>query len=236
MNAPAEAHSRQNEMYRHNYCVRICHWINVLAVGYLAVSGMAILLDYPELYWGVDGYVGEPAFRLADLGITMEGDRLWGRNMHFLFTWIFAINGLVYLIWNLARRGLLRRLLPSREQLRWSHLREDIRDHARLRHPRGEAARHYNVLQKIAYLTVIFIVCPMIVVTGLAQSPGLTAPFPELISVFGGRQTARSLHFIFGAVLILFLLVHVFQVLVSGPLNQIRSMITGRFVLPRKNA
>lgn len=103
-------HPAPDEIYRHNYCVRICHWINALAVIYLAVSGMAILLDYPELYWGIDGYVGEPAFRLSEIGITMEGSRLWGRNMHFMFAWVFAINGLVYLIWDQSARHLLQRI------------------------------------------------------------------------------------------------------------------------------
>lgn len=224
-------------VYRHPVGVRVCHWINVVCVAYLAVSGMAILLDYPELYWGKDGYVGEPTFlKMSELGIVREGNRNWGRNMHFLFAWIFAINGLVYLVWNISKRGLIGKILPSLEQLRWCHLWSSIRDHALLRHPTGEAARHYNVLQKLAYSAVLFIVCPMIVVTGLAQSPGLTSVVPDLISVFGGRQTARTLHFVFGAILMLFALVHVFEVLISGAVNQLRSMITGNFVLPKERS
>lgn len=186
---------------RHSLGVRVCHWINAVCVGYLAVSGMAILLDYPELYWGKDGYIGEPTFlKMADLGITMEGNRNWGRNTHFVVAWIFALNGLVYLLANIAKR----------------------------------TARDYDVLQRTAYLAVILFVCPMIVVTGLAQAPGLTAAVPQLIDVFGGRQTARTLHFIFGALLMLFALVHVSKVLGPGVVNRLRSMITGRFELPER--
>jgi thiosulfate reductase cytochrome b subunit len=222
-------------LQRHSRNVRICHWINVVAAGTLMVSGMAILLDYPELYWGNQGYKGyEPAFRLADWGITMEGSRQWGRNTHFLFSWIFAINGLVYVIWNLLRGGMLRRLLPSREQRSWRHIAAELRNHLRFRAPRGEAARHYNVLQKLSYLFVIFVLAPTIVLTGLAQAPGFTAAVPELLTLFGGKQSARSIHFICTVLLFGFVLVHVTQVFVAGVVNEIRSMITGRYVLPEE--
>jgi thiosulfate reductase cytochrome b subunit len=187
-------------IYRHSLNVRLCHWINVVAAGFLIVSGLAILLDYPELYWGNQGYKGhEPALRLADFGITMEGSRQWGRNTHFLFSWIFAINGLVYLAWNIARGG------PWRAQ--------------------------YKRVQKIVYVLVIFGLAPLIVLTGLAQAPGFTAAVPELLVVFGGKQSARSIHFACTVLLCLFVLVHIVQVFRAGVVNEIRSMITGKYAV-----
>lgn len=217
---------------RHSRNARVCHWVNAVSFFVLFVSGFAILLDYPELYWGRTGYKGlEPAFRFADWGITMEGSRIWGRNQHFLFSWIFALNGIAYLAWSLLRGDFFRKLLPSREQLRLSHVLADLRDHLRLRVPRGDAARRYNLLQKLSYLTVILIFSPLMVLTGLAQSPGFTTVFPDLLHFFGGKQSARTIHTVCSVVMLLFVLVHVFQVFLAGAVNEIRSMITGRFAI-----
>lgn len=220
---------------RHSLNVRICHWINAVCIVMLVVSGMAILLDYPELYWGKVGYKGhEPALKLADLGITMEGSRQWGRNMHFTFSWIFAINGLIYLAWNLVRGNLVARLWPTRDQRTARHLLVEMRDHLLLRPPRGAAAREYGAWQKISYLFVIFLLLPLLVVTGLAQSPGITAAVPEIMTVFGGKQSARSIHTACTLLVCLFVIVHLFQVFVAGAFNEIRAMVTGRFAVPGK--
>jgi thiosulfate reductase cytochrome b subunit len=220
-------------VHRHALSVRLCHWINVVSVGFLAVSGMAILLDYPELYWGQVGFKGhEPAFRLADWGITMEGNRWWGRNTHFLFTWIFTINGVICLALNLLRRRTRGKLLLRRDELRLGHLAGEIKDHLRLRTPKGEAARHYGTVQKLTYLTVLLVLAPLMFLSGLAQSPAVVAACPELLDLFGGKQSARSIHFIGTVLLLLFVCVHLFQIFLAGAVNEIRSMITGRFVLP----
>jgi thiosulfate reductase cytochrome b subunit len=108
----------------------------------------------------------------------------------------------------------------------------DIGEHLRLRFPRGEAARHYNVLQKLAYLGVLFILGPLILATGLTMSPAMDAAFPWLLNLFGGRQSARTLHFIAAALVVLFIIVHLAMVLLAGPVRELRSMITGRYVLP----
>lgn len=217
---------------RHSRNARICHWINAVAVVMLAVSGFAILLDYPELYWGKVGYKGhEPAFRLADVGITMEGSRIWGRNQHFLFSWIFAINGIVYLAWNLSRGEFRRKLLPRREQLARGHILADLKDHLRLRRARGEAAKSYNLLQKVSYLTILVVLSPLMVLTGLAQSPAFTTAVPDLLHFFGGKQSARTIHTVCTVLFMLFLVVHIFQVFVAGALNEIRAMITGKFAV-----
>ena len=123
----------------HSYNVRICHWINVVACAYLLLSGVHIFLDFPELYWGNTGYRGYPAiFRLADLGLSWEaagalGDRRWGRNYHVTFAWVFLLNGLVYVGWNLYTTHFRRRMLPSRGELTLPHVQAELRDHLRWR-------------------------------------------------------------------------------------------------------
>jgi thiosulfate reductase cytochrome b subunit len=232
-NSPAVAWIR-----RHSLSVRICHWINVIAFAFLVLSGIHIFLDFPELYWGEVGFQGHPAvFRLADFGLSWEesdalGDRRWGRNYHFLFAWVFAINGLIYVSLNLLTRHFRRRMLPSRRELTFRNLGQQIRDHARFRAHKGEAARDYNTLQKLSYLLVIFVLFPFMFVNGLAQMPAMNAIAPWMIDLFGGRQTARTLHVVGTMALMLFLVVHIVEVLVVGAWNDIRAMITGKFALP----
>ena len=164
---------------------------------------------------------------------TLPGyrDLASGRRWHFFFAWLFALNGLVYLAGNLVNGHFKRDLLPERDQLRPRHLLHEIADHARLRFPKGEEARRYNALQKLTYLAVIFVLLPAMVATGLSMSPGLNAAFPWLPDLFGGRQSARTLHFISAGLIVAFVVVHVLMVLVSGPINSLRSMITGRFAI-----
>jgi thiosulfate reductase cytochrome b subunit len=218
--------------------VRICHWINVIACGYLLASGVMIFLQFPELYWGKVGFQGyEAVFKLSDWGLTWDeadalGNRRWGRNYHFLFAWIFLINGVIYLVWNLWKKHFVQKMLPRREELGFGHLKKEIGNHLRLRAPTGEAARRYNVLQKLSYLVVIFLLFPFMLLSGLAQMPAFTAIWPELIDLFGGRQTARTLHVIATLFLLLFVIVHLIEVFVAGVINQIRSMITGSYLLP----
>jgi thiosulfate reductase cytochrome b subunit len=152
-----------------------------------------------------------------------------GRQWHFFFAWLFVLNGLLYLGYSLLTRHVWRDLIPSRGDLR--HLPASILEHARLHFPRGEAARCYNVLQRLAYLLVIFVLIPAIVLAGCAMSPRLDAGFPWLVSLFGGRQSARTVHFIVAWLLVAFVLVHVAMVMLSGPWNNLRSMITGRYVV-----
>ncbi len=222
----------------HSPNVRICHWINVIACGYLLLSGIHIFLDFPELYWGHTGYQGHPAiFKLSDWGLSWDeagalGNRMWGRNYHFTFAWVFLINGLVYAGWNLARGHFGRNLLPGREELTLGHLRAEIREH--LRWPRRAPAStvHYGTLQKLSYLLLIFVYVPLMVLTGVAQSPGITAGAPWLLDLFGGRQTARSLHTFGTVLLVLFVVVHLLEVAAAGVVNRVRSMITGNLRVP----
>jgi thiosulfate reductase cytochrome b subunit len=153
-----------------------------------------------------------------------------GRHWHFFFAWLFVINGVAYVLYAVFSGHLSRDLLPTREELR--HIGRSIKDHALFRHPTGAAAARYNVLQNLAYLVVIFGLLPLVVVAGMAMSPRLDAVFPGWVELVGGRQSARTLHFLAATGLLLFVLVHVFEVLVSGAWNQIRSMITGYYRVP----
>jgi thiosulfate reductase cytochrome b subunit len=185
---------------------------------------------------GVLGWSGKPGLqesRAFPAWATLPTYRSLadGRRWHFFFAWLFVLNGLAYLAANLVNGHLRRDLAPTREELRPRHLWREVRDHARLRFPKGEAARRYNALQKLAYLAVILIVLPLMVFTGLSMSPGLNAAFPWLPELFGGRQSARTLHFLSAGAIVAFVIVHVVMVLVSSPWNSLRSMVTGRFAI-----
>ncbi len=157
---------------------------------------------------------------------------LWlamGRRWHFFFAWIFVLNGLAYAAFSLFSGHLRRDLLPRWHELR--HIGTTIIDHARLRFPEGQEARYYNVLQKLAYLFVVFGLGPLALLTGLAMSPTIDAGFPGLLWLFGGRQSARTIHFIVAFSFLGFFIVHIAMVLLSGLWNNVRSMITGRYAI-----
>lgn len=182
---------------------------------------------------GVSTVDGEATARGFPAWITLPSyqDLATGRRWHFFFAWLFVINGLIYMACGFITRHFRRDLLPTREELTPDNLRHEIADHARLRFPKGDKARHYNALQKLTYLFVIFILLPVMIATGLTMSPGFDAFAPWLLDVFGGRQSARTLHFITATALVAFVVVHVVMVLVSGVFNNMRSMITGLYVI-----
>ncbi len=159
---------------------------------------------------------------------SLAGARRW----HFLFAWVLVLGGTAYFVTSLINRHFQRDIAPSREELRPTHLWRDVKDHARLRLPTGEAAAHYNPLQKLAYIGVIFFLIPMMILTGLAMGPGFDATFPQLLVLFGGRQSARSIHFLCAFALLAFIIVHLVMVVLAGPIREIGSMITGWFKLP----
>jgi thiosulfate reductase cytochrome b subunit len=152
-----------------------------------------------------------------------------GRRWHFAFAWLFVISGLAFGLTSLANGHLRRDLAPRRKELSPKHIWHDIKEHALLRFPTGDAALRYNILQKLSYVGVIVVLLPLMVLTGLSMSPGMNAALPWLPELFGGRQSARSIHFITASLLVLFVLVHLTMVLLAGPWNEIRSMVTGRF-------
>jgi len=158
-----------------------------------------------------------------------------GRRWHFFFAWLFVANGIAYVGWSLASRHLDRDLVPDRRD--WRGIGRSIVDHLRFRHADGDEALRYNVLQRLAYLFAIFVLGGGIVLMGLAMSPRMDAVLHWLVDLVGGRQSARTIHFVIAAGFVAFVLVHVFEVIVSGPLNQLRGMITGwyRIRLARKD-
>lgn len=258
---------------RHSVVTRLTHWLNVLCLSFLLLSGLQIFNAYPQLHWGQYGADDDPAFlkigasesngepqgfvkigsltvpTTGVLGVSkMEGewtprafpawltlpsyqDLAAGRRWHFFFAWIFVINGLTYLGYGLLSRHFRRDLVPDRRELSPRHLWREVIDHARLRFPSGEQARRYNALQKLAYIVVIAALLPLMVLTGLTMSPGVDAAFPVLLDIFGGRQSARALHFITASLLVGFVVVHVAMVILSGPWNNLRSMVTGRYAI-----
>jgi thiosulfate reductase cytochrome b subunit len=182
---------------------------------------------------GLSTREGVPLARGFPSWLTLPSyqDLATGRRWHFLFAWLFVLNGCAYLIGSLVNRHLVRDVVPSGPELR--NIGTSIWNHLRLR-VGGE--RGYNVLQKLAYLALIFLAVPCMVLAGMTLSPGLDAAFPWLLDLFGGRQTARTIHFIVATLLVLFVVVHVAMVLVSGAANNLRSMITGRYaIVPRED-
>ena len=264
---------RRRWMFRHPLLIRLAHWINVVCLAILLMSGLQIFNAHPALYWGSastfdrpfvaitndqrdDGtprgilYVagrtfdttgvlglsnlnGQQAGRAFPSWATLPAhqDLATGRRWHFLFAWAFVINGLIYLLYGIGTGQLRRRLIPDGDQMRG--FGSSIREHLTLHFPEGDEAKRYNVLQKLSYLVVVAVLLPLMVLTGLAMSPGVNAvvPLPDL---FGGRQSARTVHFIVTNLLVLFVIVHVLLVLLSGVANNMRSMITGWFVIERR--
>lgn len=215
--------------YRHPLWVRITHWTNVLAVVVMLTSGMQIYNAHPALYWGQQSHFAAPWLTFGEFPdwiiLPPWQDLATGRRWHLFFAWVFLINGLIYVVLNLFRP----RLWPTRKGLAgfWS----SVGEHARLRFPKGEEARRYNVLQQLTYLGVIFLVLPGLIMTGLTMSPGFNAAAPWLLDLFGGRQSARTIHFLSAALLVGFIVLHVGLVFLAGFWNEIRSMITGRYTI-----
>ena len=220
-------------VYRHPSAVRLTHWINVVAVVVLLMSGANILLAHPHLYWGIRSTFADPWLSIPpipDWLLIPQGRNLAdARRWHFFFAWIFVLNGLAYLLYGLVSRRFARRLWPSRTDI--GGLGVAIREHARLHFPRDEPARRYNVIQKLTYLAMILVVLPMMLLTGLSMSPGFNAIGGLLLDLMGGRQSARTLHFIAAGLIVGFIVVHVGLVIWTGVINNMRAMITGWFVI-----
>lgn len=225
---------RREVIHRHAWLVRLTHWINALTIFIMVGSGLNIFNAHPRLYWGQAGADHDKAFLALHawpdwLTIPSYMDLADARHWHFFFAWVLVCNGALYLAWSLASRHIQRDLWPTAADLR--AIPRSIADHIKLRHPRGEAAKRYNVLQRLAYLGLVALVIGM-VVTGLSMSPGIDAFAPWLVVILGGRQSARTLHFLFAAAIVLFIAVHLIEVVLAGPFNEVRSMITGRYTVP----
>ena len=221
---------------RHTAAVRVMHWVNAIALVALLMSGLQIFNAHPALYLGKSSYTGAgPIFAPGPFPgwITLPGTQ-WlamGRRWHLFFAWVLVVNGAAYIAYSIGSRHLVRDLWPTRAEL--AGIGRSIVEHLRLRHPAGEAARRYNVLQKLAYVFVIFVLIPFLVLMGLGLSPSLDTVVPGWVDAFGGRQSVRTLHFVAAMLVVAFAAVHVFEVVVTGFWNNLRSMITGRYRTPR---
>jgi thiosulfate reductase cytochrome b subunit len=158
------------------------------------------------------------------LTIPSYRDLATGRVWHFFFAWLLVVSGAIFLLVGTVNGHFRRDLAPSGAELRG--IGRSVAQHARLRMRRE---RRYNVLQKLAYIAVIFVLLPLMVATGLTMSPGIDSGAPWLLDLFGGRQSARTIHFIGMSLLVLFFLVHIAMVVLAGPVNEMRSIVTGRY-------
>ena len=194
------------------------------------VRGITTILGHQFETTGVLGY--SDGMRRAFPAWATIPSAKWlamGRQWHLFFAWLFVINGLIFTAYALASRHISRDLAPTGKD--WRGISKSLKDHLTLRHPIGGEAKRYNPLQKLAYASILFIVAPVIVLTGLAMSPTIDTAFPWLLTIFGGRQTARTIHFVACFSFVGFTLVHVVQVILTGFFNNIRSMVTGRFIV-----
>lgn len=230
------------QVYRHRLITRIWHWLNALAVMILIGSGLMIFNAHPRLYWGHYGANYDPAW--FELAKWIEGGRWPGwmtipssyslagaRHWHLFFALVLAFGLLVYLISSLINRHIQRDLRIRGEELTPAHLLDDAKAHLELRFHDPKNPQRYNIFQKISYAAVLFVLLPLLILTGLAMSPGM---WPWLVDLFGGRQSARSLHFIAMVAMSGFIVVHLALVFLAGTINEIRSMITGWWQVPEE--
>ena len=208
---------------RHSALVRITHWLTALTFLGLLISGFAILLAHPRFYWGETGSLGTPSLFDLPLPFVLVGQSGWGRYLHFLSAWVCVLTGFVYVLCGILNRHFIDHLLPAWHDQR--RLRRVISD--QLRGKVSETPQSYNPLQRLAYLTVVFFLFPLIIVTGLAMSPAITSVAPEVVTVFGGQQSARTIHFFVANLLLLFLIVHLVMVCLAGFRSRVGAMITG---------
>jgi thiosulfate reductase cytochrome b subunit len=224
-------------VHRHRLSTRLWHGANALLLYILFTSGLGIFNAHPRLYWGQAGANFDPAWLTLDRfpgWITLPGhySLTLSRHWHLAAAPLFAFALLAYMLWSLINGHIARDLSLRRADLSPRHLWQDVKDHARLRFPAGTAALRYNVLQKGSYVAVIFVLLPLLILTGLTMSPGMNAAWPWLLDLFGGRQSARSIHFLAAFTLAAFFFVHMVMVLLAGPFNEIRAILTGRFRVP----
>ena len=219
--------------------VRVTHWITAVAFLALLVTGIEVLISHPRFYWGETGNVlTPPLFKIpipssrdtvpTGYGYVLPDQNGWSRYLHFQSAWLAMLTGFVYLIWGLLGGHFRRDLVPARADLSGRGLWSVIAQHLRLHPAKAEDASTYNMLQRLTYLAVIFVLFPLIIWTGLAMSPAFVSVVPAAVSVLGGEQSARTIHFFVTIFLTLFLFLHVIMICISGVRSRMRAMITGR--------
>ncbi|MGB7599653.1 MAG: cytochrome b/b6 domain-containing protein [Candidatus Sulfotelmatobacter sp.] len=224
---------------RHSALVRVTHWITTLCFFALLISGVEIVISHPRFYWGETGNdLTTPLFKLpipasralvpTGYGFVLPDQNGWSRYLHFQAAWVVLLTGLLYLISGLFTRHFSRNLLPRRTDLSWRALSSAVADRLHFRRAGETEVWSYNVLQRLTYLFVIFILFPLVIWTGLAMSPAFVSAFPAAVNLLGGQQSARTLHFFVSLALVVFLLVHIGMVWLAGFRSRVRAMISGR--------
>jgi thiosulfate reductase cytochrome b subunit len=224
---------------RHSALVRVTHWITTLCFFALLVSGAEIVVSHPRFYWGETGNDLTPTlFKLpipasralvpTGYGYVLPDQNGWSRYLHFQAAWIVIFVGLLYVISGWFTGHFQKNLLPGKSDLSWRAFSTAIASRLRFERPNAADACSYNLLQRLSYLFVIFVLFPLVIWTGLAMSPAFVSAFPATVNVLGGQQSARTLHFFVSLALLLFLLVHVGMVWLAGFWSRMRAMITGR--------
>lgn len=222
---------------RHGVATRLWHWINAVAVVILLGSGLGISNAHPRLYWGVYGANFDhawaelprmPGWITIPAGYNLAISRRW----HLFFALVLGFGLLAYMIASLLNRHFRRDLTLRRAELTPAHIRADFRAHLDFRFHDPERPRDYNVFQKLSYIAVIFVALPLAILTGIALSPGMDAGWPWVLDLLGGRQSARSVHFVAAVAIGGFTVVHLVLVILAGAGNELRSMVTGRWRVP----
>lgn len=233
------------QVSRHTALVRVTHWITFLCFVALLVTGAEIVISHPRFYWGEVGNVNtHPLFVLpipasrnlvpTGYNFVLPDQNGWSRYLHFQTAWVLVLTGLVYGIAGFLNGHFRKNLLPARGQRTWRAYVQRVTQSLR-RPPADPSEDHsYNVLQRTAYLVVVFVLFPLIIWTGLALSPAFDSAIPATVNLLGGRQSARTLHFLVTDALVLFLTVHVTMVALSGFRSRMRAMITGSAGFPKE--
>jgi thiosulfate reductase cytochrome b subunit len=215
------------EAPRHSLLVRITHWVHTISFIALVISGIGILVAHPRFYWGETGALGTPAIFSLPLKFRLGGPSGWGRYMHFQAAWLCVLTGLLYALSGIFSQHFRKNFFPAKGQLSWSSLSRELANHLKFKKPGAEEAYSYNVLQRLSYVVVVFLLFPLMIWTGMAMSPAVTSVYPFFVTLSGGYETARTIHFFAANLLVLFVLVHVGMVILAGFGQRMRAMITG---------
>ncbi len=229
--------ARNKNSPRHMLIVRVSHWVITLCFFALLITGGEIVISHPRFYWGETGTVlTQPLFKIpipssrrlvpTGYGYVLPDQNGWSRALHFEMAWVLVLTGLMYVASGIRSGHFSRNLIPHRDELSWRGIRKVMVHHLGIEPQKDNES--YNVMQRLTYLSVIFILSPLVIWTGLAMSPAFNSAFPATVEFLGGRQSARTIHFFVSIALLLFVFVHVVLVWRAGFARRVGAMITGR--------